>query len=44
MPPSLDGEGGRVAGGWGDMARVHPLRLASLGSSPMEGEERANRK
>jgi len=37
--PPIDGEGGRVAAGWGD----HPLRLASLGTSPIEGEEKAPR-
>ena len=38
--PPLDGEGGREAAGWGETHfPLHPLRLASLGTSPVEGEE-----
>ena len=38
--PPLDREGGREAAGWGVVElTLHPLRLASLGTSPIEGEE-----
>jgi xanthine dehydrogenase accessory factor len=39
--PLIDGEGGREAAGWGGLRQPlsHPLRHASRGTSPIEGEE-----